>query len=476
MNGVLYPSFEILIVDDEPAWIRSMRIALERLAGITNIVACHDSRDVMSLMSRHNIGIVLLDLTMPHLSGEELLRMIGEQHPESIVVICSGMNQIETAVKCMKQGAFDYLVKTAEEGRITTVMQHAIRMIEMRLENREMTQSFLSDTLRNPKAFEGIITVHQTMRAIFQYVEAVAKSSQPLLVTGESGVGKGLIVNAVHELSGCKGSLIAVNVGGLDDTMFSDTLFGHLKGAFTGAEQPRNGMVEQAAQGTLFLDEIGDLNNASQVKLLRLLQEGDYFPLGSDRPKKLNARVITSTNQDIAEKQARGDFRKDLFFRLRTHHIHLPPLRDRKEDIPILLDYFLDEATRSLGKGKPQYPLELVPLLEHYEFPGNIRELRSMVFDAVAQSSGSMLSIKHFKKIGSPQDLSGSYHRAGSANIFERVESLPTIHQAVSLLITEAMNRARGNQSIASRFLGISQPALSKRLKQQQSESSEEIS
>lgn len=475
MNETCYPSFSILIVDDEPAWTRSMRIALERLAGITNIMTCHDSRDVVSLLARHRIGIVLLDLTMPHLSGEELLKMIGEQFPETIVIICSGMNQIETAVKCMKQGAFDYLVKTAEEDRIITVMQHAMRLIEMRIENREMTQSFLSDTLRYPEAFENIITVHKNMRTIFQYVEAVAKSNQPLLVTGESGVGKGLIVNATHQLSGSKGALVSVNVGGLDDTMFTDTLFGHVKGAFTGADQLRSGMVEQAAQGTLFLDEIGDLSNASQVKLLRLLQEGDYFPLGSDRPKKLNARVIASTNQDIAAKQDRGEFRNDLFYRLRTHHIHVPALRDRKDDIPILLDFFLEEASRTLGKEKPKYPLELVPLLEQYDFPGNIRELRSMVFDAVAQNPGAMLSLKQFKKISSPQGRFSSLQKADAANIFERVDSLPTIHQTVSLLITEAMKRARGNQSIACRFLGISQPALSKRLKQQQSEAAEEI-
>jgi len=475
MNEALTPSFHILIVDDEPAWTRSMCIALERLAGLTNVMTCHDSRDVMPLLSQHRIGIVLLDLTMPHLSGEELLRMIGEQFPETIIIICSGMNQIETAVKCMKQGAFDYLVKTAEESRIITVIQHAIRLIEMRLENRQMTESFFSNTLRNPEAFEGIITIHKSMRTIFQYVEAVAKSNQPLLVTGESGVGKGLIVDATHQLSGCKGSLISVNVGGLDDTMFTDTLFGHVKGAFTGAEYPRSGMVEQAAHGTLFLDEIGDLSNASQVKLLRLLHEGDYFPLGSDRPKKLNARVIASTNQDIAAKQARGDFRNDLFFRLRTHHIHLPPLRDRKEDIPLLLDFFLEEATSTLGKEKPRYPLELVPLLEQYDFPGNIRELRSMIFDAVALNPTNMLSIKQFKKISSPQGWSGSLHRVDTTNIFERVDALPTIHQAVGLLIAEAMKRARGNQSIACRFLGISQPALSKRLKQQQSETPEEI-
>lgn len=470
MNEGCYPAFSILIVDDEQAWIRSMRIALERLAGINNVISCQDAREVMQRMAEKEIGIVLLDITMPHLSGADLLKKITEQFPETIVIICSGMNQIDTAVKCMKDGAFDYLVKTAEEGRITTVIQHAIRLIEMRLENREMTERFLSGSLRNPAAFSGLVTVNKTMKTIFQYVEAVAKSNQPLLVSGESGVGKGLIVDAVHRLSGCKGSLVSVNVGGLDDTMFTDTLFGHVKGAFTGAEQLRSGMVEQAAGGTLFLDEIGDLNNASQVKLLRLLQEGDYFPLGSDRPKRLNARVIASTNQDLAEKQTRGEFRKDLFYRLRTHLIHVPPLRERKEDIGPLLDFFLEEAANSLGKEKPQHSAELLSVLEQYDFPGNIRELRSMVFDAVAQCSTNSLSVKHFRKINDSQSRTSAPQGSDATNVFERIENLPTIHQAVGLLIAEAMKRAKGNQSIASRFLGISQPALSKRLKQQHSE------
>ena len=341
----------------------------------------------MDLLSKHEVGIVLLDLNMPNLTGEDLLRTIGEQFPELIVIIVSGMNQIETAVTCMKQGAFDYIVKTAEEDRITTVVLHAIRLIEMRQEYREMSQRFLSDTLRNPEVFEGIVTIDKTMRSIFQYVEAVAKSNQPLLVTGESGVGKGLIVNAAHKLSGCTGPLISVNVGGLDDAMFTDTLFGHIKGAFTGADQARSGMVEQASLGTLFLDEIGDLSNASQVKLLRLLQEGDYFPLGSDQPKKLKARVIASTHQDLALKHSKGEFRKDLFFRLRTHHVHLPALRERQEDIPLLFDYFLDEAARTLNREKPAPPAELTGMLSQYAFPGNVRELLT-VAPEIANDAG----------------------------------------------------------------------------------------
>ena len=475
MSETPYPSFGILLVDDEPAWTRSISIALERQAGITNLLVCQDSRKVMDLLSRSEVGIVLLDLNMPNLTGEDLLRMINEQFPELIVIIVSGMNQIETAVTCMKQGAFDYIVKTAEEDRIVTVVLSCHSHGRDAAEYREMSQRFLSDTLRNPEVFEGIVTIDKTMRSIFQYVEAVAKSNQPLLVTGESGVGKGLIVSAAHKLSGCMGPLISVNVGGLDDAMFTDTLFGHIKGAFTGADQARSGMVEQASLGTLFLDEIGDLSNASQVKLLRLLQEGDYFPLGSDQPKKLKARVIASTHQDLAVKQSKGEFRKDLFFRLRTHHVHLPALRERKEDIPLLFDYFLDEAARTLNREKPAPPPELANVLSQYAFPGNVRELRSLVFDALAQCSSSVLSIKCFRELAGKQSMTGPIPDGNASTAFAPLTTLPTIQQATSLLIDEAMKRAKGNQSIACRLLGISQPALSKRLKQKQTNTEEEI-
>ena len=350
MNETLYPPFGILLVDDEPAWLLSLSITLERCAGITNITTCEDSRDVMGILGARDVGIVLLDLTMPGPSGEELLARITEEHPGVIVIIISGMNQLETAVRCMQAGAFDYFVKTAEEDRIVSGVLRAVRMLELQRENREMSKRLLSGTLHHPKAFVDIVTADHAMHAIFSYIEAVAKSSEPLLISGESGVGKEFIAKAAHNLSGCRGPLVAVNVAGLDDTVFADTLFGHVRGAFTGADQARRGMIEEATDGTLFLDEIGDLSIASQVKLLRLLQEGEYFPLGSDRPKRLKARVIFATHQDLATKQTAGTFRRDLYYRLCTHHVQVPPLRERKGDLPLLLDHFLGEAAQSTGQ------------------------------------------------------------------------------------------------------------------------------
>jgi DNA-binding NtrC family response regulator len=466
MKEALYPDFGVLLVDDEPPWLRSLSMTLEGPGAIGNIMQLSDSRQVMPLLSKEDVGLVLLDLTMPHLSGEELLAAISEEHPEISVIVLSGMNQIETAVACMRLGAFDYLVKTDEEDRILDSVRRAIRMQELQRENKEMRRRFLNDRLECPQAFAPIVTHNKSMRSVFQYIEAVAKSTQPILITGESGVGKELVARAVHSLSRGEGPLVSVNVAGLEDSVFTDTLFGHRKGAFTGADENRSGMVEQAAEGTLFLDEIGDLSLSCQVKLLRLLQEGEYYPLGSDMPKQLKARIVVATHQDLSEKRETGGFRKDLYYRLRAHHVHIPPLRERKDDIGLLLDHFLEEAAGSFEKKVPSYPKELLTLLANYSFPGNLRELRSMVYDAMSVHSSRMLSMNTFRHTMEAQGEGAAPAVFGKdQNVFLGCGEIPTLSEAVDQLVTEAMRRSDNNQTMASRLLGISQPALSKRLK-----------
>jgi len=472
MSERCYPSFTVLLVDDEPNWLDSLGLTLERSAGITNTMLCDDSRRVIELLSKQQIGLVVLDLTMPHVSGQELLRIIGEQFPEIVVIILSGMNQIETAVGCMKQGAFDYFVKTEEPDRLVSGVVRAIRMIEMQRENREMGQRLLANSLEYPDAFSEIITSDKSMRAIFQYSESIAGSTQPVLITGESGVGKELIAGAIHKLSKCSGPIVSVNAAGLDDSVFADTLFGHVKGAFTGADASRGGLIESAAHGTLFLDEIGDISMLSQIKLLRMLNDGEYFQLGSDKPKRSQARVLVATNQDLSAKMAENLFRKDLFYRLKTHTINIPPLRDRKEDLPLLLDHFIGEAAVALGKKKPAIPKELIALLKTYNFPGNIRELRSMAYDALSQHRSHILSMSQFLKAMGRREIPvaavDTVH-ATSDNIFAGLDTLPTPEQAYEFLIDEAMRRSKGNQSLAARLLGMSQSALNKRIKRTES-------
>lgn len=471
MHPDRYPTFSILLVDDEPAWLRSLSMTLEGRGGLTNLLQCDDSRRVPEILASEPVGLVLLDLTMPHLSGEKLLARIREEYPQVQVIVVSGLNQVETAVRCVQLGAFDYFVKTVEEERLLEGVLRAVRMLELEEENRALRSRFFQTHLENAAAFAAIQTEDAALGRVFRYIESIAGSPQPILISGESGVGKELIANAVHLCSGRSGRMVTVNVAGLDDNIFADTLFGHTRGAFTGAEAARDGMVAQAAGGTLFLDEIGDLSPASQVKLLRLLQEGEYFPIGADQPSQTTARIVVATHQDLAAKQQQGSFRRDLYYRLCAHQVQIPPLRERKGDLPLLLETFLGEAAAAFGKHKPTPPRELLTLLRSYHFPGNVRELRSMVYDAVGAHQGRVLSMESFRRaMGQGEAVAADAEEVEDVRrLYQGLDRLPSLHEALELLIEEALARAEGNQSQAARVLGISQPALSKRLRQKKS-------
>ena len=467
MTESVYPIFPVMLIDDEEQALKSFEMAL-RSSNMNNFISCHDSRDVMPLLHSGDIEVMLLDLRMPHISGEELLPKIISDYPEIPVIIVTGANDVETAVNCMQQGAFDYIVKPAEKSRLVAATRRAIEIRELQRENRLLKTHVLSNKLEKPEAFSEIITISTGMRSIFQYVEAIAASPRPVLITGETGVGKELIASAVHRLSYRNGVFVPVNVAGLDDNVFADTLFGHRKGAFTDAREARSGLVEQASGGTLFLDEIGDLNTTSQVKLLRLLQEGEYFPLGSDLAKRSNARIVVATNRNLDVMQSSGKFRKDLYYRLCDHHIQIPPLRERREDLPVLAEYFLEKASETLERKKPTPPAELITLLSTYHFPGNVRELESMIFNAVSSHKSGKLSLDIFKthisqKLPLTEKDMQKLPSAGSS-LITFAEQLPTLKQAEQLVIDEAMKRSKGNQSIAALSLGISRQALNKRL------------
>lgn len=460
------PRHPVLIVDDEEHILLAIDTTL-RMAGINNLLTCQDSREVMSLIQNHQLEVVLLDLTMPHVGGEELLALINCEFPHVPVVIVTGSMDIETAVRCMKSGAFDYVVKPLEEERLLSAVTRSFAFRELQRENRALKHHILTDKLENPHVFEEVITASKKMFSIFQYVEAIAQSPQPVLVTGETGTGKELIAKAIHAASGRSGKYVAVNVAGLDDNVFSDTLFGHVRGAFTGADGIRRGLVEQAAGGTILLDEIGDLSHESQIKLLRFLQDGEYFPLGQDEPKQTQVRVVAVTNVDLAERKNGGHFRKDLYYRLQKHQIHLPPLRERQEDIPLLLDHFTAAAALDLNKTRPAVPPALYALMAQYSFPGNIRELEAMVFDAVSRHKSGTLPLNVFrscvgKELENELPLKDFTSLPSEGIIFPK--KLPTLKQAAKLLVAEAMKRANGRQSTAAAMLGVTQQALSKRL------------
>jgi len=470
MNQSSFPTLPILLVDDEEQFLKSMSFTLAS-EGIDHVVECRDSREVMHLLSKQEFSVILLDIFMPHLSGKELLPLIVRDFPDTPVIIVTALNQVEIAVECMKEGAFDYLVKPVDGVRLFPCIRRAISLSEVRHENRLLKDYLLTNKLEHSEAFSHILTQNRAMRAVFQYVEAISKTVMPVLITGETGVGKELIAKAVHRLSGRSGEFVAVNVAGVDDHFFSDTLFGHRRGAFTGAVQDRQGLIGKAAAGTLFLDEIGDLGLESQVKLLRLIEERKYYPLGSDVQKITDARIVVATHRNIASMQAEGSFRRDLFYRLRTHHIHIPPLRERKDDIPLLADHFLSEASRSLGRKKVTPPRELYTLLSTYLFPGNVRELEGMIYDAVSRHRLGILSMESFKERIAPEQKGihdgGVQEQESPATEGEIIfpERVPTLKETERMLIAETLKRACGNQTLAARMLGMTRRALNNRLR-----------
>jgi transcriptional regulator with PAS, ATPase and Fis domain len=279
-------------------------------------------------------------------------------------------------------------------------------------------------------------------------------------------VGKELFSRTIHQLSGRGGECVAVNVAGVDDTLFSDTLFGHVRGAYSGADREREGLVARARGGTLFLDEIGDLDGQAQVKLLRLLQEQEYYPLGSDKPLRTDARIVVATNYNLQDRINEGRFRRDLYYRLRGHQISIPPLRERQDDIPLLLESFLQEAADSLNKRKPTAPPELIALLASYPFPGNIRELRAMVFDAVARHRSGILSMTSFREMMGSERSTGASGSSGDGGEGGLTISgrFPTLKEAEDFLINEALKRSSENQGVAADLLGIKRTTLNKRL------------
>lgn len=467
------PSFCVLVVDDED-YVRASVEAALKSAGIANVATASEPIEAMEVLASRDVGIVLLDLTMPVMPGEELLLRIREEQPGAAVVVITGNRDVDKAVECMRAGAADYLVKPVERERLVATVRRIIEHQELLRENEAIKERLLS--ARDPRnaAFAAIATADARMLQLMGYADAIARSSHPVLVTGETGVGKELFSRAVHELSGRRGELVAINAAGLDDSLFADLLFGHRKGAYTGADSDLEGLIDRARDGTLFLDEIGDLSPASQLKLLRVIETGEYFPLGSDLMRRGRARFIVATNRDLDAAVASGHFRRDLYYRLRAHRIRIPPLRERLGDLPLLVERFIAAAAAELGREPPLAPAGLYPLLRGYSFPGNVRELQSMVFEAVNAATADALPLSVFRDaIG---DAAG-YRRGGdgrqaeaeggsspsSALLFPN--PLPSASELTELLFDEALKRADGNQSVAARLLGVSPQAVSKRLK-----------
>jgi two-component system response regulator AtoC len=371
MNG------SILIVDDERDFLESVRRGLI-VSGFKDLHFVSDSMEAARLVEAgRTFDIALLDITMPGMNGMELLERIKTFHPNTECIMVTAINEVGTAVQCMRKGAHDYLVKPFSREDLVLRIQGALEKKRL-LDILELKCNPGLPALKNPDAFQNICTQSVAVQRILKEAELHAMSDIPVLITGESGTGKELLARAIHQASArAKSPFVAINMASMSETLFEAEFFGHTKGAFTGADRERRGYLENAHLGTLFLDEIGNLPPSLQAKLLRVLQEGEFMRIGSSKPHRVDVRFIAATNRNLERLMAKGQFRKDLFYRLRGAWIHLPPLRERQGDILVLINRFIDEMEpdrkpKSLDK-------EAVAILAGYDYPGNIRELRSII-------------------------------------------------------------------------------------------------
>lgn len=457
-------SCQILLVDDEQAELDAYSLLLTSM-GFKNVRTVSDSRLVLATLESMQSPVVFLDLNMPHMTGQEVLRELKLKKPQIPVIIITADSDIETAVECLRLGAHDYLVKPIDLKMFSSALRNALEIGLLRNEVLSLKGISFGSGEYSHKAFAGIITRSPVMFGIFQYIESIAGSGLPVLILGETGSGKELIARAIHEVSNLPGEFVAVDISGLDDTLLSDTLFGHTRGAYTGADKSRSGLIEKAANGTLFLDEIGDLSEASQVKLLRLLQEKIYYPLGADQPKQCHARIVTAANKDLSKLAGQdGEFRMDLYYRLSTHLIRVPPLRDRREDIPLLVDHLIAETALAMNKQAPAISNQAMSRLLRHQFWGNVRELKAYISDAVARCQHGYIdeNLISERLIGVNSVLT---ERSGSTPLEGLFGHFPTLEELVEYAVEAALAATDNNQSQASRLLGVSRQALNKRLK-----------
>lgn len=383
----------ILLVDDEKDFLDSLIRGL-LISGFKNLHAEQDPRKALALIHRGEpVDIAILDITMPEMSGITLLHKIKQISPATECIMVTAADETKVAVQCMKEGAFDYRVKPFNLEELLTVIFKAIERKNL-LEIHRIGKQNSPPDLDNPKAFSCMTTQSRQMFRLLKEAELHAASMVPVLITGETGTGKELLARAIHQASSrAREPFIPVNMTALSPSLFESEFYGHTRGAFTGAVQDRCGLLETASQGTMFLDEIGSLPLELQGKLLRVLQEGEYFKIGTSRPRGADVRFIAATNAELFPLQEQGLFRKDLFYRLCGAWLTLPPLRNRKEDIPLLVTSLLDKY---LGQQR-SHGIEdsALDLLQRYEYPGNIRELKSIVQHAANLAKGAPISIHH---------------------------------------------------------------------------------
>jgi DNA-binding NtrC family response regulator len=440
----------ILVADDEKNIREGLREALV-LDGYEVLTAA-DGRDALDTVTRGDVDLVITDLKMPRLSGEELLRSLASQYPTVPVIILTGHGTIESAVQAMHDGAYDFLTKPVNLDRLSLLVRRAVSSRELALQNKAMQEE-----LERRSGFASIIGRSAEMRSVFEMVRQVAPSRSSVLITGESGAGKEMIAEALHYNSPRKDKpFIKVHCAALTETLLESELFGHEKGAFTGAVARKRGRFELAHMGTLFLDEIGEINQNVQIKLLRVLEEKRFERVGGEETVDVDVRLIAATNRDLKDAISRGVFREDLYYRLNVVNIHVPPLRDRKEDIALLAASFLKEFSQENGKPMEGIDPKARLALYNYTWPGNVRQLRNTIESAVVLCKGTTIGLDDL-----PPNIRGE---TGGDTV--RVLLGATLAEAEKEVIRATLAREGGNKSRTADILAIGRKTLHRKIEE----------
>lgn len=446
--------FTILIIDDE----ENIRNGLEANFEMEdyNVKTASNGKDGLQLVKKGDIDLVITDLKMDGISGEDVVRHIVTETPGIPVIVLTGHGSIEEAVDLMTKGAFYFLTKPLDLDQLNLIVKRA-------LENRELSIShtMLKKQLEEVKSSGKMIGKSAEMQKLYELIKKVAPSRASVLVTGESGVGKELVADAIHNLSPRKDkSLIKVHCAALSETLLESELFGHEKGSYTGADSMKKGRFELAHGGTIFLDEIGEINLSTQVKLLRVLQERKFERVGGEETIEVDVRIIAATNRNLEEEVKAGRFREDLYYRLNVVHLQVPSLRERKDDIPLLVDSFIEKYSKDNEKNISGIDSHARAALYKYDWPGNIRQLQNCIESAVVMCSGSVITLDDL-----PPSISGA--------LGEQMISIPlgtTLEEAENIIIEQTLAANKGNKSKTAEILGIGRKTLYRKFGQESEE------
>ncbi|GAB4277938.1 MAG: sigma-54 dependent transcriptional regulator [Marinilabiliales bacterium] len=447
---------KVLVIDDNKAVLNFLKIFLLQ-TGKFEVDTLQNSSEAYKIIDKNKYDILLLDMDMPVVTGLDILKYINEKQPNIVTIVLTGVEDIDLAISAMKLGTYDYLLKPIDEQKILSTLDKAAESVDIERSKENINESISRDTLKHKECFESIITQDEKMLKIFHLIEMYAQTNNSILIWGESGTGKELIARAIHNISNrSKNKFVAVNAGVFANDLFASEFFGHEKGAFTGAVEKKKGLIEEADGGTLFLDEIGELSLPIQVKLLRFLQEEEFYRLGSTKNIKADVRIIAATNKNLFEEINKGNFRKDLFFRLNINSINLPPLRERINDIEPLAYHFLNVFNKKYNKNVTKISPSVLNFLKTYPFHGNVRELLNIINSAMIIETSNEL-----KKKSLPHYL------LETTNAYIDKESVKplSLQELEKEHIRKILAYTNNNKTKAAEILGISRVNLIAKIK-----------